>query len=176
MIPPTTAISQTLSRTVALSLLILATKTLTTHATYDSCHTNTTATLAAPIPFSSLPSLYSHAASPQSPVEVAQILNTLSYYPLAIDSKNYDALSQVFTDDVVTNYSAPIGVLTPLTAVKQGLQAALAPFLSQHSYGTQIVELLGQCEARSVSYYTATQWGIGAEAGTVRSHRSQLHR
>lgn len=65
--------------------------------------TQTKPSLPAPIPFASLPSLYTDATTPQNPVNIAQILNTLSLYPLAIDGKNFTALSEVFTEDAIVS-------------------------------------------------------------------------
>ena len=60
-------------------------------------------------------------------------------------------------------------MLTPLSAVAEALQQSLAPVTTQHAYGTQVVELLGQREreARSVSYFTATHFGMGVYEGQV---------
>lgn len=118
--------------------------------------------------FSVLPTSYQNAIYPQAAGDVAQILNTLSLYPLAVDGKDFDALSLVFTADVYTNFSAPLNVLTPLTVVKQALNQSLAPVTSQHSYGTQIVEILSECQAKSLSYFTASQFGKGVYYGQVR--------
>ena len=56
------------------------------------------------------------------------VKQTLSAYPFAIDSKDFDALANVFTEDVVANYSAPINVLDGLDAVKSALSARLVGF------------------------------------------------
>lgn len=58
-------------------------------------------------------------------------------------------------------------MLTSLSVVEAALEAALAPVDTQHAYGTQIVELLGEGEARSVSYFTATHFGRGKYVGQV---------
>lgn len=107
------------------------------------------------------------ATRPQDAVTVTQILNTLSLYPLAIDGKNFPALSEVFAADVITNYSAPLNVLTPLSSVQAALEQSLAPVDTQHAYGTQIVEVLDACRARSVSYFTASHFGKGSYSGQV---------
>jgi hypothetical protein len=60
-------------------------------------------TLPPPIPFYDLPSIYAKATTPQPAATIAQILNTLSIYPLAIDGKNFDALSGIFTEDVLVS-------------------------------------------------------------------------
>ena len=69
------------------------------------------------------------------------IRNTLGQYPLAIDSKNFTALSLVFTTDIVANYSDPIGVISGLPTVEQTLAAILAPVTTQHALSTQVIDL-----------------------------------
>ena len=88
----------------------------------------------------------SHDTSPFSAIS-----NTLSRYALAIDLKNFNQLSEVFTQDVVANYSAPLGVLRGLSAVQVTLEASLAPVTSQHSLTTQTLELQGDTHASTIS-------------------------
>ena len=48
------------------------------------------------------------------------------------------------------------------------LEAALAPVMSQHALSTQVVEILeGGTAARTLTYATATQFGVGAYYGEV---------
>jgi len=97
-----------------------------------------------------------------------QIRNTLAHYPLAIDGKNFDALDLVFTEDAVANYSAPLNVLRGLSQIQFVLKQSLAPVLSQHAYGTQVIEILeGSRSARSVTYFTASHFGRGNKFGDV---------
>lgn len=117
----------------------------------------------------SLPTSYPLSLTLQNAAIENQIRNTLAHYPLAIDGKNFDALDLVFTDDAVANYSAPLNVLTGLDQIKSVLQKSLAPVISQHSYGTQVIEIeAGHKTAKCVSYYTASQFGQGEKAGKVR--------
>lgn len=116
---------------------------------------------------STLPSLFESASGPQDPTAIAAIKNVLALYPLAIDGKDFNALSQVFTTDTVANYSAPLNVLTPLSTIESTLQASLAAVTTQHSYGTQIVQLFGPCVAQTVTYYRAAQFGVGLYEGEV---------
>lgn len=119
-------------------------------------------------PPSSLPTVYPSSLTVQNPALELQIRNTLSHYPLAIDGKNFPALSLVFTQDVVANYSAPLGVLTGLASVISTLEASLAPVNTQHALSTQVVEILdGEMEAMTLSYFTATHFGMGTYYGEV---------
>lgn len=82
---------------------------------------------------------------------VISLQQTLALYPLAIDSKKFAALDQVFAEDVIANYSPPIGVLTGLPAVESVLQASLAPVLTQHALSTFSVIELEEESASTVS-------------------------
>ena len=133
---------------------------------YDG-HLTSTPSLPVPIPFSSTPAVYNTATRPQSANTIAQILNTLSFYPLAIDGKAFSALSLVFTDKIVANYSAPIGVVSGLSNISAVIESSLAPVDTQHSYGTQVVQVLGDERARSLSYFTASHFGREKYYGEV---------
>ncbi len=129
---------------------------------------STTTALPAAIPSSSWTAAYALAAYPQPATDIAQIVNTLALYPLAVDGGNFSALSLVFTEDVVADYPvAGLGLLTPLTVLEQGLAAASANTNSQHAYGTQIVEITGEGQAKSSTYFTATLFGKGKYYGEV---------
>ena len=128
----------------------------------------TTTALPTAIPSSSWTAAYALAAYPQPATDIAQIVNTLALYPLAVDGRNFSALSLVFTQDVVADYPiAGLGVLTPLSVLEQGLAAASANTNSQHAYGTQIVEIMEEGQAKSSTYFTATLFGKGKYYGEV---------
>lgn len=94
----------------------------------------------------------------QDVVAVDAIRNTLAQYPFAIDGKNFDRLDRVFTADAVVNYSAPIGVLSGLPAIKT-IGQSLAMFnRTQHSYGTQYIEICSPVSSIAVTYYTASHF------------------
>jgi len=72
------------------------------------------------------PYSYPHPSSYISHADAyVAVQQTLSKYPLALDTKNFSALAEVFTADVVANYSA-VGppVFHGLAAIEAGLQAA----------------------------------------------------
>lgn len=124
--------------------------------------------LTAAVPFYSLPTTYPLSLTAQNPTTENQIRNTLAHYPLAIDGKNFAALDLVFAQDVVANYSAPLGVLTGLSSVISVLESSLSPVTTQHAFGTQVIEILeGGAEARSLTYYTASHFGKGDYYGQV---------
>jgi hypothetical protein len=101
------------------------------------------------------------------PFDVDGIRNTLSLYPLAIDGKNFPALGLVFATNAVANYFTPLNVLTPLSTIESALEASLAPVTTQNSFGTQVIDVLSPNTAVSVTYYTATHFGMGQFAGQI---------
>ena len=145
----------------------------------NTCPSNSTlpASLTQAIPLFSLATSYPRAISRnQDPSKISQIRQTLALYPLAIDGKNFAALSRVFTPDVVANYSAPLNVLTGLSTVQATLEQSLMYVDTQHSYGTQVIEVLeGGCTAKSVTYFTANHFGKGKYYGQVCLEIVVLH-
>lgn len=120
----------------------------------------------APIQLSSLandctPESYTDAGT------IEAIRNTLAIYPFAIDGKNFDALSKVFSADATANYSAPLNVLTPLSSIQSVLKESLACVTTQHLYGTQWIDVLSPTAARSVTYFRAAHFGRGDAEGEV---------
>ena len=147
-------------------MLLLASYMVTPFA--DSTYASTPTALPAAILPSSWTAAYVSAAYPQSATDIAQIVNTLALYPLAVDGGNFSALSLVFTEDIIADYPiAELGILTPLTMLEQSIVAASANFNSQHVYGTQIIEITGDGQAKSLTYVTATLFGKGKYYGEV---------
>lgn len=114
------------------------------------------------IPFFSLPAIISKDEFKADPRSIEAIRATLALYPLAVDGKNFDALSRIFAEDAVANYSEPLNVLTPLSTIKSSLESSLNPVTTQHAYGTQLIDILSPDSAFSVTYYTATHFGKGS--------------
>ena len=126
------------------------------------------------VEFFSLPVSYSAASLPADPTVQLQIRNTLALYPLAIDGKNFGALNRIFTSDVVANYSAPLNVITGLLNLQAVLNASLFSVTTQHSFATQIIDVLeGNCKAKSITYFTATHFGQGDYYGQVSAFESK---
>ncbi|MCJ1250482.1 hypothetical protein MMC30_007710 [Trapelia coarctata] len=156
---------------LALTLLLISSALASTHCALPTPNPifNT------PIPLSALPTLLP-APSPHNDLQT--IRNTLALYPFSIDGKNFAALDRVFTPDIVADYSAPLGILTPLTTVMEVLQRNLQPVRSQHVLGTTWVQLVegdsgtekgckGPTQAISVTYYSASHFGTGVYEGEV---------
>ncbi|RDW74771.1 hypothetical protein BP6252_05913 [Coleophoma cylindrospora] len=120
-----------------------------------------------PISFFDLPVVTPVSPLLVSPSDVETIRRTLSRYSLAIDGKNFAALSLIFTSNAVANYSAPLNVLTPLTTIQSALEASLMPVTTQHLLGTQFIDILSPTSAFSVSYFTATHFGKDVYLGEI---------
>jgi ketosteroid isomerase-like protein len=126
-----------------------------------------------PIPFFDLATATRGSLFVASPIDVESIRNTLAHYPLAIDGKNFAALNLVFTPNAVANYSAPLNVVTGLATIESVLEASLAPVTTQHSYGTQVIDVLSANSAFSVTYFTATHFGKGEYLGQILTSHGQ---
>ncbi|KAL4918311.1 hypothetical protein BDW62DRAFT_200937 [Aspergillus aurantiobrunneus] len=120
-----------------------------------------------PIPLPLLPTLFNPPTLTSDPFTTESIRRTLALYPLAIDGKDFAALSHVFAPGAVANYSAPLNVLTPLQTIQDTLSASLSCVTTQHSLGTQVIDILSPVSARSVTYYTAAHFGMGALSDQV---------
>ena len=145
---------------------------LTAQATLSSSHCTQGPSLKAgslePVPLFDTASDFAPVAEQQDATTLAQIANTLSLYPFAIDGKNYARLRNVFFKDAVVNFSAPIGVIVTLPAIEKSLSTALAYVATQHQLGTQVVDLLpGGCKAKSLTYFTASHFGKNKYEGEV---------
>ena len=122
----------------------------------------------APIPISAVATSYPLSLTRQDAAIQDQIRNTLAHYPLALDGKNFAALNLFYTSDAVANYSAPFYVVAGLPEIETVLEQALRKVLTQHSYGTQVIEIeKGKTRARALTYFTATHFGIGNATGKV---------
>ena len=119
-----------------------------------------------PIPFFDLATSFPPPTQ-TNPGALEAIRNTLALYPFAIDGKNFEALRNVFTESVVTNYSAPLNILTPLSTVISELSSSLKCVTTQHLLGTQLITVLSSSSAESITYYRAAHFGIGALADQV---------
>lgn len=158
----------------SLGLLWLLYLCVTAHAACTDTFQNCTPENAAeagnlePVPLFDTAAVYAGASARQDSPTLAQIRNTLSLYPLAVDGKNFDLLRNVFFQDAIANYSAPLNILTPLPVIEKALAAALASVTTQHLLGTQVVELSpGGRKAKALTYFTATHFGKNQYEGQI---------
>ena len=66
----------------------------------------------------------------------------------------------------MADYSAPLGVLRGLESVRVALEGSLVKVRTQHALSTSVVEI-EEDRARSLTYYTATHFGVGGGEGQV---------
>ena len=120
------------------------------------------------VDFAGIPTAYAGVTRPQDPTVLDQIRFTVALYAFAIDGKDFESLDLVFTDDAVANFSAPIGVVTSLSAIKSVVQKTLAYVHTQHKLSTQIIDISPNgCQAKSVTYLDASHFGQGNYTGQV---------
>ncbi|KAF7503806.1 hypothetical protein GJ744_003247 [Endocarpon pusillum] len=119
-------------------------------------------TSGAVLPLSALPDFYY-----QPPIDLpsadllnlqvseSQIRNKLSLYSLAVDGKDFDSLSYVFSEGVVADFSTPVGVVSGLTNLKEGVRAALEGLQTHTQLGTQVINIYANntCTASSLTYF-----------------------
>ncbi|KAI9889927.1 MAG: hypothetical protein M1814_004650 [Vezdaea aestivalis] len=100
-----------------------------------------------------------------------EIRNKLSKYAIAVDTKNYDSLSNVFTSDADFTFPdsdpAKLVQYKGLPAIQVALAASLGNALTQHSITTTVVDFDGDCKANSTAYLVATYFGKGNLTGKV---------
>lgn len=116
---------------------------------------------ASPVPVHQLPNYFptQKVVNVESLLETEAIRQTLSLYVYVIDARTYDSLSEVFTTDAVANYSAPLGVIKGVEAIKTTLAAGLAQFAgTQHLLGSQSIRLCDPIRAMSVTYFRAAHF------------------
>lgn len=95
-----------------------------------------------------------------------EIQQTLAKFPIAVDNKNYTMLSEVFTPDGIFEADLPTGPLQGLATIENWLLGALNNTLSQHSFGTQYIDILDPHSANAITYFIATFVGVGDKAGS----------
>ena len=84
-----------------------------------------------------------------------EITQLLYRYGWAIDTRDWDLLTAVFTPDASIDYSVERGVKLPFPEMLEWLRGALAIFrATQHSMSNPLLELDGDA-ARSTTYVSA---------------------
>ena len=148
--------------------LFLATQTTLTASAKCKPGPSSQAGSTVPIPLFDVANVFAPSKEPQDPTALAQISHTLALYPLSLDGKDFSQLKNVFFEDAIANYSAPIGVATGLSAIEATVERALQLVTTQHSLGTQTIVLdKSGCKARALTYLTASHFGKGKYEGQV---------
>ena len=127
-----------------------------------------------PLTTSELASVFS-PLSHNDPAAIESIRSTLALYPLALDSRNYDALDKVFTEDAIANSSAPIFVVSGLSNIKAAIAPLLAVYSGTHTLsGTQVIDVCSHDTAISVTYFTTTHFLSSNFAGVDQFQDSDI--
>ncbi|KAH6644508.1 hypothetical protein C7974DRAFT_419985 [Boeremia exigua] len=112
-----------------------------------------------PVPVSQLTSYFPRQKITNDVADIEDIRQTLSQYAIIIDGRSFESLPDVFTADATADYSAPLGVLTGVEAIKTTLSASLAQFPgTQHLLGTQRIRICDKNTAVSATYFQATHF------------------
>ncbi|KAK1714118.1 uncharacterized protein BDZ83DRAFT_636688 [Colletotrichum acutatum] len=93
------------------------------------------------------------------------IRNAIAIFPLAVDSKNYDLLSEGFAPNVVVEYPEPIGVTRGVKDLQQALEHVLKGLETHHALSTQSIKQTSQTSADGTTYCMAVHFGTGKATG-----------
>ncbi|KAK3678337.1 hypothetical protein LTR78_001634 [Recurvomyces mirabilis] len=94
-------------------------------------------------------------------VDYIAIQNTISRYCIALDTKNFDLLKQVFTEDVDTVYPFG-GQRKGVQPIIDAISKRLSPVTHQHALTTQHIEIAADGKsAESTTYFTGIHFGKG---------------
>ncbi|KAI9820454.1 MAG: hypothetical protein M1832_003787 [Thelocarpon impressellum] len=104
--------------------------------------------------------------SGQDAKAIDAIRNTISLYPLALDSKNFDDLSNIFYENLQANY-AGLPFFPNVSSLADYLEGVLARVQTHHMLGTQVIDLDGDQEATATTYIQANHFGVGNSTGKI---------
>lgn len=104
------------------------------------------------------------------------IYQTIALYPLAVDGKNFQSLTNIFTPDVMVNMSMGHPMVSGLTGLEDALRNSFDGLQTHHQLGVSNLRLFNRhCEADTITYFTTTISGTGKSAGKVCHSFSLLH-
>ena len=84
--------------------------------------------------------------------QIAEIVNLINFYPIAVDSQQWNLFDSIFTEDVAADFGGP-ACWQGLAPLKQAFEAIHAPFAStQHATRGHHVALNGSDAATCLSY------------------------
>ncbi|KAF2774256.1 hypothetical protein EJ03DRAFT_322849 [Teratosphaeria nubilosa] len=102
--------------------------------------------------------------SASAALDYQAIRNTISLYCIALDTKDFSLLHQVFTEDVEAVYS--IRTATGVDAIAGAIEKRLSPVSFHHTLGTQIIEIATDGKAaKAHTYFTGVHFGKGKWEG-----------
>jgi 3-phenylpropionate/cinnamic acid dioxygenase small subunit len=93
------------------------------------------------------------------------IVDLLHRYATSLDTRDWDLLASVFTDDAIADYGELAGINNGVAAIVKVCHDALQGLdASQHIVSNEVIELAGD-RARSRCYLQAQHVYLGAEGG-----------
>ncbi|KAH6696847.1 hypothetical protein F5X68DRAFT_238134 [Plectosphaerella plurivora] len=99
------------------------------------------------------------------------IRNCIARYCVGVDLGDWDLFSSAFHEDVSVKFPAPTGLIHGIGAVLPAVQAMVTKFNTQHTLGTQIIELTGEETAKATTYVTTVIFGQGEQNGKHATNR-----
>ena len=98
-----------------------------------------------------------------------QIRDKVSLYSIALDTKNLALLSEVYTVDVVANYSLPPpnALVSGLAENQKVLKAQIDDYVTQETISTIIVDFVDESSPNSTAYLVANYFGTGNLTGQL---------
>ena len=105
--------------------------------------------------------------SESSSLAKVEIRETISRYAIAIDSKNFGLLSDVFTQDAVVKYGLPPpnDTVKGLPAIQDLLRFELNNKVTQHTLSTTLIDFVDERSPNSTAYLVANYLGQGNLTG-----------
>lgn len=90
--------------------------------------------------------------------ETDSIRNTIAYYAIACDDKDWSLLDLVFTSDCIVQYPEPLGPINGLQALKETLEKTISHLSTQHALSTQVIRITSDKTAVATTYITASHY------------------
>ena len=90
-----------------------------------------------------------------SPADAFAIQKTLALFPIAVDNKRYEILSEVFTPDARFQFS-PTTTFFGLPAIKGNVSAVLEKLNTQHALSTLFINMTDDKAATATNYFQGT--------------------
>lgn len=111
--------------------------------------------------------------TPTQTSDIEAIRFVLAQWCYDVDTKNYNALVDVFTSDVVADV-APSPIVN-LTALQQLYNTALGNSTTQHSSSTEYVKFLNATTANVTSYNQAVYLGPGSGRANLQKSSATFY-
>jgi hypothetical protein len=86
------------------------------------------------------------------------IRNTIAYYSIACDDKEWALLDLVFTSDCIIQYPEPLGPINGLQALKKTLEKTIGHLSTQHALSTQVIRITSDETAIATTYITVSHY------------------